>query len=45
MNCRCCLELKEKIGVVLGLYCCYIGIIENKMETAILGLGFKGVLS
>ena len=33
------------VGAILGLHCCYLGIMENKMEnnmeTAILGLRFR----
>ena len=29
------------IGVIVGLYWGYIGIMEKKMETTVLGLGFR----
>ena len=45
------METTGNIGVILGLYRVYIGIMEKKMETTILqgyiglsqGLGFRGV--
>ena len=30
------------MGVILGFYWDYIGIMEKKMETTISGLGFRG---
>ena len=30
-----------KLGVILGLYWGYFGILENRMETTIEGLGFR----
>ena len=32
------------IGVVLGLYRGYIGILEKNMETTIEGSGFRGIV-